>query len=127
MATKVSSKDLPPEVKYMPGFEFRFGITDETTDTKYGTADRTHFPPKSKGKSHYHENADMFWYCISGKAVWLIGKEKKEYVTEAGDFLFIPRGEIHSTINPSETEPVEGVGGYFGCSNPYKSGKVYVE
>ena len=127
MATKVSIKDIPPELKYEPGFELRLGITDEFTDTKIGTIARTHFPPKSNSKTHFHANGDLAWYCISGKAIWLIGKEKKECVTEAGDFIYIPRGEIHSTINPSETEPVEGVGGYFGCSHPYKSGKTFVE
>jgi hypothetical protein len=38
--------------------------------------------------------------------------------------MFIPRGEIHFTAVPSQTEPVEG--GYGGCPNPYKSGKTFV-
>lgn len=126
MANKVSLKNIPADTKYEPGFELRFGITDEFTDTKYGTLARTHFPPKSQSRSHIHKNGDLHWYCMSGKAIWLIGKEKKEIVTEAGDFIYIPRGEIHSTIVPSETEPVEGVGGYFGCSHPSKSGKELV-
>ena len=127
MANKVSLKDIPPELKYEPGFMVRFGITDEHTDTKHGTLGRTYFPPKSQSRSHIHTNGDFHWYCISGKAIWLIGKEKEEIVTEAGDFLYIPREEIHSTIVPSETEPVEGIGGYFGCSHPSKSGKEIVE
>ena len=127
MATKLSFKELPLERMYEPGFEFHMGITDETTDTKDGCLTRTHFPPKSESRPHYHTNGDMFFYCISGKTIWRVGEEKKEYVTEAGDFIFIPRGEIHNNYNPSETEPVEGVGGYFGCSNPYKSGKEVAE
>ena len=126
MATKVSSKDLPLERKYEPVFLFHFGITDENTDTKHGTLTLTHFPPQSNRRSHIHENGDLAWYCLSGRAIWFIGKEKKEYLTEAGDFIYIPRGEIHSTINPSDTEPTEGIGAYFGCSNPYKSGKKEV-
>ncbi|MFH1335989.1 MAG: cupin domain-containing protein [Candidatus Zixiibacteriota bacterium] len=126
MANKVSLKDIPAELKYEPGFELRFGITDEFTDTKHGTLGRTHFPAKSNSKTHLHANGDMVWYCISGTAIWLIGEEKKEVVTEPGDFMYIPRGEIHSTINRSTTEPVEGVGGYFGCSNPFKSGKKFI-
>jgi quercetin dioxygenase-like cupin family protein len=127
MANKVSLKDIRPDLKYEPGFELHFGITDEFTDTKHGTLGRTLFPPKSQSRSHIHKNGDLHWYCISGKSIWLIGKEKKEFVIEAGDFIYIPRGEIHSTIVPSETEPVVGVGGYFGCSNPLKSGKEIVE
>jgi uncharacterized RmlC-like cupin family protein len=128
MAKVISVKNIPPDLKYEPGFELRFGITDETTGIQTATLVRTNFPPKSHSRAHYHESGDLIWYHISGPtAVWLIGKEKKEHVTEPGDFMFIPRGEIHSTINSSETEAVEGVGGYGGCSNPYKSGKVFVE
>jgi quercetin dioxygenase-like cupin family protein len=127
MANKVSLKNIPTDTQYEPAFKLSFGITDEFTDTKLGTLGLTHFPPKSKSRSHIHSNGDLHWYCMSGKAIWFIGKEKKEIVTEAGDFIYIPRGEIHSTIVPSETEPVEGIGGYFGCSHPSKSGKEIVE
>ena len=127
MATKVSYRDLPDELKYEPHLKFKFGITDETADTKHGTLIRVRFEPKVKSQPHYHANGDLFFYVISGKSIWYIGKEKKEYVVETGDFMYVPRGEIHSTLNPSETEPMEGLTGYFGCSNPYKSGKVIVE
>jgi uncharacterized RmlC-like cupin family protein len=126
MATKVSSKDIPTELKYEPGFELNNGITDETTDTKIGTMGLTHFPPKSKSRRHIHENADLAWYCLSGKTIWLIGEEEKGVITEPGDFIFIPRGEMHSNVNPSDTETVEGVGCYFGCPSPFKSGKKLV-
>jgi len=127
MATKVSCKDIPLQRRYEPGFEMHFGITDETTGARNGCVSRTTFPPKIKSKTHVHTVGEMFWYCISGKAIWLVGEEKKEYVLEPGDFIYIPPGEPHSTINPSETEPVEGLGGYFGCSHPDKSGKKFLE
>ena len=127
MATKVSCRSLPTERKYEPAFAFEHGITDETTDTKYGAVSRTHYPPKSESRPHYHENGDLFFYCISGRTIFRIGREKQEYVIEAGDFIYIPRGEIHSNFNPSETEPVEGIAGCFGASHPEKSGKVLVD
>ncbi len=127
MAVKVSFKDVSPALDYEPGFENRQGINDSTTGTRIGTLSRTFFPAKSKSRMHYHEKADLAWHCISGKAIWFIGKEKKEYVLEPGDFLYIPRGEVHATLNPSATDPVEGVGAYFGCSHPKKSGKVIAE
>jgi len=127
MAKLLSVKNLPTELKYEPGFELKFGITDETTGIETATLAKTHFPPGSKRKRHYHTEGDLIWYCILGKAVWYIGEEQEEFVTEAGDFMYIPRDEIHCTAVPSETEPVEGVGGYGGCANPYKSGKTFVE
>jgi mannose-6-phosphate isomerase-like protein (cupin superfamily) len=66
------------------------------------------------------------WYCISGTAIWYIGEKQEEFLTEPGDFMFIPRGELHCTKVTSAIEPVEGVGGYGGCSNPYKNRKVFV-
>jgi quercetin dioxygenase-like cupin family protein len=127
MAIKVSMKDLPNDGKYEPGFDTHQGITDKTTGTEYGQMSRVHFPPKSESRMHYHTNADMLFYCLSGKTIFRIGREKKEYVVEPGDFFHVPRGQIHNNINPSETETVEGVAAYFGCSDPYKSGKVIVE
>ncbi|MEK6710328.1 MAG: cupin domain-containing protein [Nitrospinota bacterium] len=128
MAKVISTRNIRPDLKYEPGFELQFGITDETTGIQSATLVRTHFPAKSNSKAHYHSNGDLMWFHMSGpKAAWLIGKEKKEFVTEPGDFIYIPRGEIHSTINSHATEAVEGVGGYGGCGNPYKSGKTFVE
>ena len=128
MAKVLSVKNLPVDQKYEPGFNLTFGITDDTTGIETATLVRTNFPPDTVSKPHYHENGDLMWYHMSGpKAIWNIGKEKIEHVTEPGDFIFIPRGEIHNTVNNSKTESVEGIGGYGGCANPYKSGKIYVE
>ncbi|MBT4094340.1 MAG: cupin domain-containing protein [Nitrospinaceae bacterium] len=127
MAKVLSVKNLPVDEKYEPGFELTFGITDETTGIETATLVKTHFPPASRSKRHYHTDGDLIWYCISGTAVWYIGEELEKFVTEPGDFMFIPRGEVQCTEVESATEPVEGVGGYGGCSNPYKSGKVFIE
>ena len=127
MATKVSMKDLPADTEYEPGFQFHHCITDETTGTTQGTSSRSHFPPGSKSRPHYYTNADMAFYCISGKTIFYVGKERKEYVVEAGDFFYVPRGEIHSNVNPSSTETTEGVVAYFGCSHPLKAGKVIIK
>ena len=127
MATKISLRDLQVDGKYEPGFDTHQGITDETAGTNQGQMSRVHFPPKSRSRMHYHTNGDMILYCLSGKTIFLVGKEKKEYVVEAGDFFCVPRGEIHCNFNPSETETVECVALYFGCSDFYKSGKVIVE
>ena len=127
MASKTSMKNLAVDTEFEPGFQFQHGITDETAETKQGALSRSHFPPKSKSRTHYYTNADMAFYCISGRTVFRVGKEKKEYLIEADDFFYVPRGEIHSYFNPSDTETVEGVVAYFGCSHPHRSGKVIVE
>ena len=126
MAIKVSTKNLSTVKDYEPGLLQWFGVTDETTDTKMGTVIRIQIPPTVKSKFHYHENGDLFFYVISGTCVWEVGEKREKITLEADDFIYIPRGEVHNTLNPSETETCEAVGGYFGCSNPFKSGKVFV-
>jgi len=127
VATKISMKDLPTDGEYEPGFDTHQGITGTTTGTKYGQMARVQFPPKSESRMHYHEYGDMIVYVISGTTIFRVGKEGKEYEIGPGDFMFIPRGEMHNNRNPSETEPVEGIGAYFGCADPYESGKVLVK
>ncbi len=128
MAVVISNRSQPPDLKYEPGFEMHYGITEESTGIQSATLYRTIFPPGKKSKAHYHTNGDLIWYHLSGpRAVWYIGEEREAHPTEPGDFIFIPRGEIHSTVNTSDSEAVHGVGGYGGCSGPWKSGKVFVE
>ncbi|GAG35191.1 unnamed protein product [marine sediment metagenome] len=128
MAIKISKKNLDTEVNYEPALPQWFGITDETTNTKAGTLIRVQIPPRTKSSFHYHTNGDLFFFIISGTCIFEVGeKKRKEYVLEAEDFFYSPRGEVHSTYNPSETQPCEALAGYFGCSNPYKSGKVFVK
>ena len=59
MAKVLSVKNIPTELKYEPGFELKFGITDETTGIQTATLLRTHFPPGSKSKRHYHTEGDL--------------------------------------------------------------------
>ena len=129
MASRVSTKNLPADTNYEPGFYYYQAITDEHAETKDGAYVLVVFPPHSKSRAHYHKNADVAVCCVSGKSIFLVGEQKKEFVIEPDDFLYIPRGEIHNFINPSDTETAVCVVAYFGlgCSSPYKSGKVIVE
>ncbi len=128
MAVFVKNENLPPDLMYEPGFEMHYGLTEESCGISSVTLYRTVFPPGKKSKAHYHENGDLIWYHLSGpEAIWYIGEERQEHITGPGDFVSIPRGEIHSTENTSGAEAIHGVGGYGGCGGPYQSGKVFVE
>ena len=129
MATKISVKNLDNDPNYEPVLPQWFGITDETTDTKSGTLLRVQIPPKTESSFHYHTNGDLIFFIISGSCVFEVGEgeEKSEYTLDAEDFFYSPRGEVHKVYNSSETQACEAVAGYFGCSNPYKSGKIIVK
>ena len=51
---------------------------------------------------HYHNNRESVIIAISGEATEVI--ESKEFPIKAGDVLFIPAGEKHTTINRSEKD-----------------------
>lgn len=51
---------------------------------------------------HYHNNRESIIIVISGEATEVV--EGKEIPIRAGDILFIPAGEKHSTINRSNQD-----------------------
>jgi uncharacterized cupin superfamily protein len=55
--------------------------------------------PGSQPPYHYHKNRESIIMAISGEAIEII--EGKEFPIKAGDVLYIPAGEKHTTVNRS--------------------------
>jgi quercetin dioxygenase-like cupin family protein len=51
---------------------------------------------------HYHNSRESVIIAISGEATEVV--EGKEFPIKAGDVLFIPAGEKHTTINRSQKD-----------------------
>lgn len=51
---------------------------------------------------HYHQNRESIIMFISGEGIEII--EGEEFPVEAGDVLFIPAGEKHTTLNRSDND-----------------------
>ena len=58
--------------------------------------------PGTQVPYHYHNNRESIIIAISGDAIEVI--EGKETPIKAGDVLFIPAGEKHTTINRSKKD-----------------------
>ena len=58
--------------------------------------------PGSQVPYHYHQNRESVIIFISGEGLEVI--EGEEYAVKAGDVLFIPAGEKHTTINRSDSD-----------------------
>jgi uncharacterized cupin superfamily protein len=56
-------------------------------------------PPGSQVPYHYHVNRESVIIAISGEAIEVINENETQI--KAGDVLFIPAGERHTTINRS--------------------------
>jgi len=58
--------------------------------------------PGTSPPYHYHERRESIIIAISGEAVEIL--EGKETPIKAGDVIFIPPGEKHTTVNRSGRE-----------------------
>ena len=64
--------------------------------------------PGDKTRIHHHGDCETSIYILSGSAGYTFGPTGLEqaFDAEAGDFVYIPAGEIHVEANASATEPL---------------------
>lgn len=129
MATIIKRKDLADDKVYEPPHVIGFGVNSETVKNPRMTIGHAVMPPNGRSQRHYHTNCNAGGYVIRGKERVFIGPDDniKEVIMEAGDFYFLPKGEIHGGINISDTEPVEVIFVYEGAANKEEAGTVFVE
>ncbi len=82
------------------------GLSESTAGTQNLSMMLVRIPPGGKAEPHYHDGFEAGIYILEGKVDNLFGEGLRESViTEKGDFLFIPPGVPHQTVNLSDTEP----------------------
>jgi uncharacterized RmlC-like cupin family protein len=64
--------------------------------------------PGGKTRIHHHGECETSIYVLSGKARYTWGPTglEERMDADAGDFIYIPAGEIHVEENASPTEPL---------------------
>jgi uncharacterized RmlC-like cupin family protein len=64
--------------------------------------------PGDKTRIHHHGECETSIYILSGTARYTFGPTGLEHAfdADAGDFVYIPAGEIHVEENASTTEPL---------------------
>jgi len=82
-----------------------------------------------RSRPHYHANCARALYYIRGHIRHFFGPKGQEQVfdVEPGDFLYCPRGMIHSEINLNPDETAEWITVYVGCTSREASGRVFVD
>ena len=80
-------------------------------------------------RAHYHLNNARALYILKGHMRVFFGPEGKEQVfdVEPGDYIYCPKGEIHSEVNLDPTETVEWVTTYVGVRSREESERVFTE
>jgi uncharacterized RmlC-like cupin family protein len=64
--------------------------------------------PGGRTRIHHHGGCETSIYIVSGRASYTFGPTGLEegFDAEAGDFVYIPAGEVHVEANASDTEPL---------------------
>jgi uncharacterized RmlC-like cupin family protein len=129
MAVLVKAKDLRKMENLEPPVNIGMGIDKTTCPGTPFTMGHPIVPPGGRNQRHYHIHTAAGMYIMKGHLRMFIGPEWKMQVfdAEAGDFLYVPKGEIHGLQNLSNTEPAEMVAMNSSSAHLEESGLVFVE
>ena len=83
-----------------PGDAYRFLVTGEETGGAYFAMEAI-VPPGGGPPPHIHRNEDETLYVVEGHVEILLGDDV--VTAGAGDFVNVPRGEVHRFHNAGDT------------------------
>ena len=108
MATRVSPKDRLTTVGQHAGMERSIAISQPTVGSERLYSSIVSTAPGDRTRIHHHGDCETSIYIVSGGARYTWGPTglEHEMSAEAGDFVYIPAGEIHVEENASSTEPL---------------------
>ncbi len=119
--------DLPEDKNFMSPLSVKWGVDSETTGTKTITMGRTLFPPGYRNRLHYHKNCDDAAFLLKGRLRLFVGEKPETYEVDEGQFIYVPKGEIHGFENMNKQETAEFIFTYGKVPNKKAAGTVFVE
>ena len=127
MATIIRFKDLLANTNAEPPCEIFYGITKETVPNASLVMGYTRSGPNMQNQRHYHPHSGAGQCKLKGNDTLFSGPDHEKVETDfrAGDFNYIPPGEIHGAIGTGESN--ELVFCYPGVTSLAEAGIVYME
>jgi quercetin dioxygenase-like cupin family protein len=122
----VDSDAIGKDVTYEPPLVIAFGVDRHSVGSATVTMGRTQIPPGGRNQAHYH-SCEASFFIRRGRIRLFIGEERREFVAEENQFVFVPPGVIHGLQNLSDTEPAELIFTYGNCPSKDDAGTVFVE
>jgi uncharacterized RmlC-like cupin family protein len=119
----------PTEDKlYAAPLILRVGIDSRTVGNVSMVMGTAMMPPGARGRRHYNVNADLGMYKVKGHERLLVGPdhEMQEMDFAEGDFAYVPKGEIHGSINLDD-QPGAVLFCYVGVGGLEDTGRIYIE
>ena len=108
MATRITPSQRSTSAGQNSDMERSIAISTETvgSDGLYSSVVTT--APGARTRVHHHGKCETSIWIASGRAHYTFGPTGVEtsMEAEAGDFVYIPAGEVHVEANASDTEPL---------------------
>ena len=129
----IKGRDIRTSNTYEKSVGHEHGIeasTIEMIDPPFTMAHAVKPPgPAVRGRAHYHANCTRALYILKGRMRVFFGPEHDQQVfdVEPGDYIYCPKGTIHSALSLTPDEPSEWVSVYIGVTSREESGRVFIE
>src|SRR5262245_10725001 len=108
MAIKVTPSERLTSVGQHADMERSIAVSARTTASAGLYSSVVTTAPGAKTRVHHHGPCETSIYVLSGSARYTFGPTGAEstFDADAGDFVYIPAGEIHVEANASDSEPL---------------------
>lgn len=108
MATRITPADRLTTVGQHAGMERSIAISRPTVGSQALYSSIVSTAPGDRTRIHHHGDCETSIYLLRGAAryTWGATGVEHEMTAQAGDFIYIPAGEIHVEENASATEPL---------------------
>jgi uncharacterized RmlC-like cupin family protein len=108
MATRITPAELHKGTGQNNDMERAIAVSRSTVGSERLYSSIVTTAPGGKTRIHHHGECETSIYIVSGEARYTWGPTglDHEVSAHAGDFVYIPAGEIHVEENASGTEPL---------------------
>jgi len=108
MATRITPREFRTGTGQNADMERSVAVSTDTVGSAHLYSSIVTTAPRGKTRIHHHGECETSIYIVSGVAHYTWGPSGLEHEMDAaaGDFVYIPAGEIHVEENASATEPL---------------------
>ena len=108
MAVRITPTDRSTGRGQHVAMERSIAISSDTVGSERLYSSIVTTAPGERTRVHHHGDCETSIYIVSGQAWYTFGPTGTEERFEgaAGDFVYIPAGEVHVEANASDTEPL---------------------
>lgn len=108
MATRVTPAERATSAGQNADMERSIAVSAETVGSVGLYSSVVTTAPGGRTRIHHHGECETSIFIVSGRARYTWGPTglEEEMAAEAGDFVYIPAGEVHVEENASDAEPL---------------------